>query len=82
MGKLSGVETLMPTLCGDRNDKNGRVIEEFIEEEELVCINDGTGTRLDIARGTESAIDITIVTKDIAVESDHYPIKNSKRYRM
>lgn len=75
------------TLWGNRNDNNGRVIEEFIEEEELVCINDGTGTRLNTARGTESAIDITIVTKDIAdrcewevlrgntVGSDHYPIK-------
>lgn len=74
------------TLWGEREDGNGRVIEEFIEERELVCMNDGLGTRVDIVRGTESAIDLTFVTKDIAdrcewearrdetVGSDHYPI--------
>lgn len=52
----------------------------------LVCLNDGRGTRLDIGRGTESAIDLTIVSEQIpgrsqwevfsdnSLGSDHYPI--------
>lgn len=35
----------------------------------LVCLNDGRGTRLDIGRGTESAIDLTIVSEQIAGRS-------------
>lgn len=75
------------TLWGEKDDVNGNVIEEFMEEKELVCLNDGSGTRIDVARGTESVIDLTIVTKNIAgkcdwevlnestVGSDHYPIR-------
>lgn len=60
---------------------------EFMDEEELVCLNDGSGTRMDVVRGTESAIDLTLATitladkcewevlKDNAIGSDHFPIK-------
>ena len=69
------------------DDVNGSVLERFLEEEELVCLNDGSGTRIDVSRGTESAIDLTLVTRNVAdkcewevlrentVGSDHYPIK-------
>lgn len=74
------------TLWGDKDDVNGDVLEGFIEEEELVCLNDGSGTRIDVYRGTESAIDLTFGTRNVAdkcewevlrgntVGSDHYPI--------
>ena len=51
-----------------------------------MCLNDGTYTRVDVARGSESAIDITIasqalagrcnweVLKESTVGSDHYPV--------
>jgi len=75
------------TLWGDKDDINGNVLEEFIEEKELICLNDGTCTRIDISRGKESAIDLTFGTRNVAdkcewevsrgntVGSDHYPIK-------
>lgn len=55
-------------------------------EEGLICLNDGSTTRVDISRGTESAIDLTIVSRNIAdrcewevlagnmIDSDHLPI--------
>lgn len=75
------------TLWGDRDDGNGIVLEEFIEEEGLVCLNDGSATRVYVSRGTESAIDLTIVSRNVAdkcgweilkdttIGSDHYPIR-------
>lgn len=54
------------SLWGDKDDANGSVIEEFLDENELVCLNDGSCTRVDVSRGTESAIDLTIASKDIA----------------
>lgn len=44
-----------------RTDENGRIIEEYMDEHNLVCLNDGRGTRFDVGRGTESAIDLTSV---------------------
>ncbi|KAI2646629.1 RNA-directed DNA polymerase from mobile element jockey [Labeo rohita] len=84
-------------VCGDFNthstlwgsndaDNNGSVVEEFIDDKELVCINDGKGTRYNSSSNTESAIDLTLVSNEIAgistwevkdrstVGSDHYPI--------
>ncbi|MGL4646262.1 MAG: hypothetical protein ACRCVL_03935, partial [Cetobacterium sp.] len=83
--------------CGDFNahnslwgstctDKNGRVVEEFMEEHALVCLNNGKGTRFNIRDSSMSCIDLTIVSGPIALEckwevleqstlgSDHYPI--------
>lgn len=83
--------------CGDFNahstlwgstltDYNGCVVEEFLEEMDLVCLNDGRGTRIDVGRGVESSIDLTLVSEKIAgvttwevldnttIGSDHYPI--------
>lgn len=74
------------TLWGDRDDGNWIVLEEF-EEEGLVCLKDGSATRVHVSRGTESAIDLTIVSRNVAdkcgwevlkdttIGSDHYPVR-------
>uniref|UniRef100_A0A0E9SVD4 Uncharacterized protein n=1 Tax=Anguilla anguilla TaxID=7936 RepID=A0A0E9SVD4_ANGAN len=57
-----------------------------MEPRGLVCLNDRTGTRVNIAIGTDLAIDLTLITKSLAggcswevmkestVGSDRYPI--------
>lgn len=75
------------TLWGSKNtDDNGGLIEEFMDDYTLVCLNDGRGTRYDVARGVESAIDLTIMSERVAGDSqwdvlnkcsfgsDHYPV--------
>lgn len=74
------------TLWGNGNDRNGAVIEEVMEMKNFVCLNDGSGTRVDVRAGAESAIDLTLVSdslagifswqvlKETTVGSDHYPI--------
>jgi len=74
------------TVWGKCNDKNGQIIEEIMEMKNLVCINDGKGTRINIRTGMESVIDLTIVSnvlagicdwfidKESTIGSDHYPI--------
>lgn len=75
------------TLWDDSNDENGMVIEDLMENKNLVCLNDGSGTRINIRTGSESAIDLTLVSDSLAgvcswevirrttVGSDHYPIE-------
>ena len=70
--------------CGDFNAHS--TLWGFIDCNEIVCLNDGTGTRLDVARGRESVVDITLATRAVAskcrwevlngnsVGSDHYPL--------
>ncbi|KAL2092947.1 hypothetical protein ACEWY4_010259 [Coilia grayii] len=83
--------------CGDFNahnslwgskhtDSNGIVVEEVINDRMLVCVNDGSGTRLNICKNELSCIDLTLVDRKIAyrcqwnvdvtttIGSDHYPI--------
>jgi hypothetical protein len=74
------------TLWDKRDDGNGAVIEELMEMKDLVCLNDGRGTRINVRTGTEAAIDITLVSSSLAgiclwevlsgttIGSDHYPI--------
>lgn len=75
------------TLWGAKStDANGRIVEEFLEINRLVCINDGSGTRYDCNRNTESSIDLTLVSSEVAgitdwevsrkvsMGSDHFPI--------
>lgn len=75
------------TLWGGLStDINGLIIEEMIESNNLVCLNDGSGTRLDVNTGRESAIVLTIVSyvlggimnwevlKKCTIGSDHFPI--------
>lgn len=54
------------TVWGDKEESNGRIVESFMEEQGLVCLNDGTGTRIDVVRGSDSAIDLTIVSRALA----------------
>ncbi|KAK7877307.1 hypothetical protein WMY93_031957 [Mugilogobius chulae] len=49
---------------GSHTDPNGSVIEDLMEERELVCLNDGRGTR-------SEPMDIRA---DTTLGSDHYPI--------
>ena len=75
------------TLWGSNNtDTHGSVIEEFIDDMGMVCINDGKGTRFNSSQNTESVIDLTLTSTLIAgvttwevlnrstIGSDHYPI--------
>jgi hypothetical protein len=72
---------------GKRMDGNGQVMENLMEIKDLVCLNDGRGTRIDVATGKESALDLTgnycstmagicewEVWEELTVGSDHYPI--------
>lgn len=74
-------------LCGsDHRDKNGVIVEEFIDKYELVVLNDGRPTRYHIVRNTSSHIDLSIASSNLArvgewdvietytLGSDHYPI--------
>lgn len=72
------------TLWGDYKDQNEAVIEELMEVKNLLCLNDGSSTRISTRDGTESPIDLTLVSdslagvcswqvvKEIMVGSDHY----------
>lgn len=75
------------TLWGSpRTDRDGDIIEEFLDDNMIVCLNDGRGTRYDAAHGAESALDLTFVSQqlagtctwnvssDNAMGSDHYPV--------
>lgn len=66
-------------------DAKGKVIEDFVTEHNLVILNNGEHTRLDPRTGTTSAIDLTIISHDLASKllwkaepdtrtSDHFPI--------
>lgn len=82
-GDFNGHNTLWGS---DRTDTNGQVIEELLDEKDLVCINDGSNTRIDVHTGKESVLDLTLVSNSIAsvcdwsvynegtIGSDHYPI--------
>lgn len=68
------------------DDVNGSVIEEVMDDREFVCVNDGSGTRMNLAQGTESVLDLCIVSQGLvgrvnwsvsresSVGSDHFPI--------
>lgn len=61
-------------------------IREITEDKELVVLNIGSGTRVDIVRGNISAIDLTLVSQSLdgvcslrvfqhsTVGSDHCPV--------
>ncbi len=63
--------------CGDFNahntlwgstitGANGSIIEEFIDDKNMVCINDGRGTRYSSTHNTQIVIDLTIMSNEIA----------------
>lgn len=67
-------------------DNNGEVVEELMDVRQLVCLNNGNGTRIDIRSNTLSCIDLTLVSNNLAnscewnikdstsIGSDHFPI--------
>ena len=66
-------------ICGDFNshnalwgsnkiDKNGRLIEEFLNEKNLILLNDGEPTRLDPSTGKVSCLDLTFSTPRLATK--------------
>lgn len=60
---------------------NGEIIEQ-LDDSNLVCLNDGTGTTIDVHTGNSSALDFVLVAgtcewelwETSAVSSDEYPI--------
>lgn len=98
MNIVGGLIQSKVVWCGDfnahnalwgsvRTDANGLVVQEYMGDEGLVCVNDGRGTRFNSVTNKESAIDLTLVSKGIAgimtwelfdkspVGSDRYPIR-------
>lgn len=45
------------------NDENGTIIKEFMENKNLVCLNNGGGTN-----GLESFTDLTLVSDRLAAK--------------
>lgn len=83
-------------LCGDfdshnrlwgssKTDAKGKILESFLDDSDMVLLNDGSGTRV-CNNGTLSPLDLTIVDSRIAAKcswsvfydstfgSDHYPV--------
>ena len=69
----------------EKNDKNGRLIEDFLLKQNLVILNDGSGTRLDPISGRTSCLDLSLISSGIASKctwsvfadkfgSDHFPV--------
>lgn len=72
-------------------DNNGKVIEEMMDTRNLVCINNGRGTRLDINRNTMSCIDLKLVSANMAnlcewkvyndsIGRGHFPVLCTKKF--
>jgi len=95
--EIEGLDRNNVVMCGDFNahntlwgaektDNNGQVIEEVMNDRNLVCLNDGRRTRIDIRTGKESVLDLTILSSRMALKckwevhgestigSDHNPI--------
>ena len=88
-----------PFMCGDFNshhtlwgsrkiDQKGAALASFIEDKNLVSLNDGSATYISSA-GASSALDLTITSPDVAAKcnwsvvstttlgSDHHPVITS-----
>lgn len=48
------------------NDMNGEVIEEFMDMKNLVCVNNGDSTRINVINWKETAVNISLVSESIA----------------
>lgn len=51
------------------NDRKGEIIADLISESNLVCLNNGEHTYQHISKNYTSAIDVTIMSTDIAFKS-------------
>lgn len=59
----------------NKNDINGKTIEQFLDNHDLVLLNDGSPTRLDPHTGQGSCLDLTIVSSQIAHKM-HWSVTN------
>ena len=70
----------------------GKEFNQFVEENDLVILNDGTGTYLSPVSNQLSALDLTLTTRDVSrnchwyvhqncLGSDHYPIISKFNYQ-
>jgi len=77
-----------PLWGEDRCDVKGKRVEDFIHNNDLCLLNDGTKTYLHPGHGTYSAIDLTICSAEIFLDctwrvwddlcgSDHFPLITS-----
>lgn len=51
------------TLWSDCDEENRSVIEELMENKKLVCLNNGSSTRINVRNDAESATDATLVAE-------------------
>ena len=59
---ITGYVTAHNTLWGSKCTAfNGSIVEEMLDEQRLICLNDGNGIGLDIVHGQESVLDLTLV---------------------
>ena len=69
----------------EKTDKNGEVIEHFLNKNSLIILNNGERTRLDPRTGKTSCLDLSITSPSLACKStwgvmrstfgsDHFPI--------
>jgi len=67
------------------NDMRGQIVENFMEENNLICINNGEGTHLNY-NGTVSHLDLVLCSNNISLStecrvlketwgSDHFPLE-------
>ncbi len=45
---------------GDRTDSNGLIVEDLMDSLGLVCLNDGSLTRVNCSTCSESSLDLTL----------------------
>lgn len=97
MLKIEGQSRERVIWCGDFNahssmwggsvtDRNGKVVEELMDEMNLICMNDRGGTRVDMRTGQEAVLDLTLVKSRLGgkinwkvlrkctIGSDHFPV--------
>lgn len=70
---------------GTFTDRKGRIVENFVDSEQLSLFNDGSATFFNVASGRSTAIDLSICSSEIFLDytwsvndylygSDHWPI--------
>jgi len=81
---VGDLNTYTPLFGGNKLDGNGHIIEQIVEDNNLVVLNNGSGTHIK-NNGELSAIDVSIASRNIAnkcqwhvyydsLGSDHHPI--------
>ena len=55
-----------PLWGSEGRDRNGAIVEEFLDKYDLVVLNDGGVTRQDIVKNKVSCLDLTIATPSLA----------------